>query len=441
MPASRAIAPTVAGLSPETTFSADLLRGEERDRLAAFGAQPLGEDDDPERAQRLGQRRVGRGGGQRRVGGGEREHAAAGGAPPSAARSRSARRRRRRAAPRARRARAARRPSSSALQRRREENGTWRGRLERGVAVAEPARRGPPPGSRCATARSRRSGRARAPARRSSTPSAGTSSTTRSDASVSVPVLSVHITETDASDSIALSCWARMPRRAIFAAETAAVSETSRISPSGTMFTIAAVSVSTASAWLTSRIASETRARRRAAPSPPTRMISSRSIAFSSGERGWRNARAVAASRAARLSAPTAVASKAPVALDRERAGEDLLAGLAQHRLGLAGQVRLVERQPVAAQQRAVGDDLVAARRRARGRRRRPPRSATSRGSPSRTTVAVGATSAASLSSARFARTSWKVPIAMLATRMPRKSASLGCRRRSSRRRRPRGSG
>ena len=117
------------------------------------------------------------------------------------------------------------------------------------------------------------------------------------------------MTDTDASDSIALSCWASTPRRAIFAAETAAVSETSRISPSGTMFTIAAVSVSTAWAWLTSRIASETPSATASGTITPTRMISSRSIAFSSGERGWRNARAVAASRAARLSAPTAVAS------------------------------------------------------------------------------------------------------------------------------------
>ena len=148
----------------------------------------------------------------------------------------------------------------------------------------------------------------RASSSRSTSP-AGTSSTTRSDASVSVPVLSVHSTETDASDSIALSCCARTPRRAIFAAETAAVSDTSRMSPSGTMFTIAAVSVSTACAWLTSRIASEIASATPSGTITDTRMMSSRSIAFSSGERGWRKALAVAASRAARLSAPTAVAS------------------------------------------------------------------------------------------------------------------------------------
>src|SRR6202044_843982 len=77
-------------------------------------------------------------------------------------------------------------------------------------------------------------------------------------APVGAPVWSVHITETDASDSIALSCCASTPRRAILAADTAAVSDTSRINPSGTMFTTAAVSVSVAWARLTPRIASDT---------------------------------------------------------------------------------------------------------------------------------------------------------------------------------------
>ena len=59
-----------------------------------------------------------------------------------------------------------------------------------------------------------------------------------------------------------------------------------------------------------------------------------------------------------------------------------------------------------------------------RGRRRRPRRRATPRAAPSRTTVARGATSAESRSSARFARTSCTIPIPAFATRMPRKSAS-----------------
>ena len=114
------------------------------------------------------------------------------------------------------------------------------------------------------------------------------------------------------------------------------------------------------------------------------------------------------------------------LALDREGAGEDLVADPPHHRLGLAGQLRLVERQPVGAHQVTVGGDLVAAARSAPGRRPRPRSTGTWRGAPSRTTVAFATTSAASLSSVRLARTSWKVPIATLATRMPRKSASLG---------------
>jgi hypothetical protein len=122
----------------------------------------------------------------------------------------------------------------------------------------------------------------------------------------------VHITDTEASDSIAFSCWARIPCRAIFAAVTAAVSETSRISPSGTMLTIPAVSVSTASSWLTLRSASDTPRPIASGIIVPTITINRRSIAFSSGERGWRKARAVAVTLAAWLSAPTAVASKSP---------------------------------------------------------------------------------------------------------------------------------
>ena len=90
-------------------------------------------------------------------------------------------------------------------------------------------------------------------------------------------------------------------------------------------------------------------------------MISSRSIARSSGERGWRKRCAVAVSWAAWLSAPTAVASKSPspsTAKAPERTSSPVFA---HHRLGLAGQLGLVERQPLGAHQLAVGGDLVAA--------------------------------------------------------------------------------
>ena len=44
----------------------------------------------------------------------------------------------------------------------------------------------------------------------------------------------------------------------------------------------------------------------------------------------------------------------------RERARADLVAGVADNRCRLAGEYRLVEREPVAAAQDSVGDDLVA---------------------------------------------------------------------------------
>ena len=259
----------------------------------------------------------------------------------------------------------------------------------------------------------------------SSTPSAGISSTTRSEASVSVPVLSVHITETEASDSIAFSCWARMPWRAIFAAVTAAVSETSRIRPSGTMLTIPAVSVCTASDWLTLRIASETPSAIPSGAIIPTITISSRSIAFSSGERGWRKARAVAVSWAAWLSAPTAVASKSPSPSTAKE--PESTSSPTRRRTGSDSPVSSdsSSASPSARTRVAVGGDLVAAadphqvadhdlvdrhlarlavaqHRRLRHEQRRE------------------------LVEGRLARTSWKVPIATLATRIPRKSASLG---------------
>ena len=182
------------------------------------------------------------------------------------------------------------------------------------------------------------------------------------------------------------------------------------------------------------------RARRRAAPSPPTRMISSRSIAFSSGERGWRKARAVAASRAARLSAPTAVASRSPAPSTAKEPERTASPTPRSDRLGLAGQVRLVERQPFALQQRAVGDDLVAAAE--------PHQVADddlvdrdSRGSPSRTTVA----SARPAPPACRAR-AWRAPPGTCRSPCWRRGSRgrarpWGCRRRSSPRRRPRGSG
>ena len=170
----------------------------------------------------------------------------------------------------------------------------------------------------------------------------------------------MHITETEASDSTAFSCWARMPCRAIFAAVTAAVSETSRIRPSGMMFVIPAVSVCTARCWVTSLSARETPRPIPSGSITPTRMISSRSIARSSGERGWRKrARGPGQLGGVAVGADRGRLQVA-LALDHEGAREHLVALVAEDRLRLAGQLRLVERDPVGADQLAVGRDLVA---------------------------------------------------------------------------------
>ena len=148
-------------------------------------------------------------------------------------------------------------------------------------------------------------------------------------------------------------------------------------------------------------------------------------MARSSGERGWRNARAVAVSRAARLSGPTAVASNSAAPSTANE--PDQTGSPGPRTTGSDSPVRLASSSasPSAAHHRPVGDHLVAGRqpheiadhhlvdRHAGGRR------------PSRTTTASGATSAASRSSARLERISWNDPIAMFATRIPRKSASF----------------
>ena len=428
MPASRAIAPTVAGLSPDSTFSATSSAAKNATVSVGVVAQPLGQHDDRRAvaAARAAARRA-RPAGSGASAAREREHAAAGGGLLRRRRSRSAPSR----AVEQRLGRAEHEPVAVELERapaapRGERD--LRGRLDARRRRRPAPPRGPPRASRCATARSRRSGRARAPAR-ASLDAVGRARARRpaATASVSVPVLSVHMTETDASDSIALSCWASTPRRAIFAAETAAVSETSRISPSGTMLTIAAVSVSTAWAWLTSRIASEIPS---AMPSgtitadeddqqPVHRLLQRRARVAEGARRRRQPGGAAVGADGGRLEV-----ARRPRPRTSRRGPSSPAA--AQHRLGLAGQVRLVERQPVGAaaacRRRRSGRRL----RRARGRRRRPRRSAPSRGSPSRTTVAVGATSAASLSSARFARTSWNVPIADVREQDPEEERVLG---------------
>ena len=84
-------------------------------------------------------------------------------------------------------------------------------------------------------------------------PGAGTVSSTFGSGSVSVPVLSVQTRSTEASDSSAFSCWTSAPRRAMRSAATAKVRLVSRISPSGTIVTVAATAVGTASLSLVCR--------------------------------------------------------------------------------------------------------------------------------------------------------------------------------------------
>ena len=89
-PASRAIAPTVAGASPESIFSSTSCSTKKATVSAAFGPQPLGEHDEPERLDvgregRLGPRRS-----SGAVGAAEGEHAAPVARPPRAPASSSA---------------------------------------------------------------------------------------------------------------------------------------------------------------------------------------------------------------------------------------------------------------------------------------------------------------------------------------------------------------
>jgi hypothetical protein len=92
-------------------------------------------------------------------------------------------------------------------------------------------------------------------------------------------------------------------------ADTAAVRLIRRIRPSGTRFTMPAVSSSTRALAVSTRAKAVTTSPTAIGIESASSNSSSRSFARSSGERGCRNARAVAVRRSARLSGPTAVAS------------------------------------------------------------------------------------------------------------------------------------
>ena len=135
-----------------------------------------------------------------------------------------------------------------------------------------------------------------------------------------------------------------------------------RIRPSGTTFTIPAVRACTRALAVSTRVRTESVRPSVSGTVSASSSSRSRSFARSSGERGWRNARAVGVSCAARLSGPTAVASNERGALDRERARPHRLARAAHRGLGLARQVGLVQGEPVGRHHRPVGDDLIAGR-------------------------------------------------------------------------------
>ena len=150
----------------------------------------------------------------------------------------------------------------------------------------------------------------------------------------------------------------------------------------------------------------------------------SRSFARSSGERGCRNARAVAVTREARLSAPTAVASYSAAP---STANEPDQTGSPRCRTtGSDSPVRLASSSVspsalITVPSATTWSPAVS--------RTRSPTTTWSTGTPlsrpSRTTTACGETSAASRSRARFERISWNDPIPMFAIRIPRKSASF----------------
>ncbi len=229
---------------------------------------------------------------------------------------------------------------------------------------------------------------------------------------------------TEASDSSAFSCWTSAPRRAIRSAATANVRLVSRISPSGTSVTTAATAVGIAS--LSRRVPMA----KGVAEDEPERD-------HHADEGEEQNVQPPLEGRA-RMPERPCLADDArrvalvadgghrelPDALGDERGRADLVAGLALQRPATrrSGSTRRGQaHSPTRPSRRRPPDSPACTRMRSPTT---TPSTPTSRTAPSRTTVAVGATSAARRSSARFARTSCTMPIAELKTRMPRKSES-----------------
>ena len=285
-------------------------------------------------------------------------------------------------------------------------------------------RRRSPPGSGCETARWRRSVASSRASDRLVRAGRGTSPTTRSVGSVSVPVLSVQTMSTEASDSIALSCCASTPAlrhlerrhrrgdadqqdqslgdevddpgrdRLHARGRGLGVGEHRDRQPDRERDRRARPATAAAGRWL-ARAASaddETRAR-------------SRSAARRGCPRRRRWPRTAPPPSTANepdhtgSPAPRTASSDSPVRLDSSSASPSADTSVPS----------ATTWSPAA-------------------RRTRSPTTTwstgTRRSTPSRTTTASGATSAASRSSARLERISWKDPIAMFETRIPTNSAS-----------------
>ena len=292
-----------------------------------------------------------------------------------------------------------------------------------GGARAAPPRS--PPASGSAPRTRPRSDRARRRAPPRVVPAAGSTSTRRSEAVVSVPVLSTQIVSTDASDSIAFSCCesapsAGHPQRGGRVGDgdeqdqplgdRASPSPRRRCRRRGRSRRPACGGRRSASR----RAAPSRRAARRAAGRSSARAASAdagtrgpspRSARRSSRHRPRRPRtsripRRRTSPTAPRRRPPARTAADSPVRIDSS-----------------SWSPALVSRKPSATtwspgrEPDEVALDDLATREAARG-------------SPSRTTVARGATSAASSSSFCFARSSCQIPIPVFVTMIPRKSAS-----------------
>ena len=244
--------------------------------------------------------------------------------------------------------------------------------------------------------------------------------------SVSVPVLSRQMTSTEASDSIALSCCASTPRRAMRSAATAKVRLTSRMSPSGTrrhdgrdrggdrlargrVRAPRARSRAARPSGITTPTSDEQQAvhdlleRRAGMPEAARLAGDARRVAVRRRPRSPRRRpcpRRRTRRSAARRPARVADGSDSPVRIDSSSSS------------------------PAAATSRPSATSWSPGSQAGPGRRRRPPR----RGRCARLAVAQDGRGRdderASRSSARFARTSCVIPIGVFATRTPRKSAS-----------------